>query len=186
MRLLNETQIQIKTKNISTIRRTGQTRLFNAAKKKIGKQAIGNRTGHILHAFTNDWPTKLIKNDVRRYLKKTFFLPLFIKNLLWYLTNRVFSWYLLWLDLTLFDMFISFDWFYLPMIGLQGHKDFCNVTFIEMINHSKWVRIKDLNWIEKQGGKLVVIRNVSSELMLSVWCGLIAMLNVPLLLKRLS
>lgn len=82
MRLLNEAQIQIKTKNISTIRRTGQTRSFNAAKKKIGKQAIGNRTGHILHAFTNDWPTKLIKNDVRRYLKKTFFLPLFIKNLL--------------------------------------------------------------------------------------------------------
>jgi len=59
--------------NMHTIRRTGQTRSFDAAKKRIGKQAGGNRIDQILSPFTNDWTTKINKHDIRTLLKKTFF-----------------------------------------------------------------------------------------------------------------
>jgi len=55
------------SKNTYTIRRTGQTRSFDAAKKRISKLAVGNRIDHILSASTIDRTTKINKHDVRTF-----------------------------------------------------------------------------------------------------------------------
>jgi len=60
------------SKNLYNIRRTGQIRRFDASKKRIDKQTIGNRIDHIVQALTGEWSTILNKHDVRKFLKKTF------------------------------------------------------------------------------------------------------------------
>jgi len=43
------------SKNIYIPKRSGQIRAYNAVRKRIGTQAIGNRTDHILHLFNLHW-----------------------------------------------------------------------------------------------------------------------------------
>jgi len=59
--------------NFYTIRRSNQTRSSDAAKKRIGRQAIGNRTDDIVKLFDTNWTTLTDKHSIRKYLKKIFF-----------------------------------------------------------------------------------------------------------------
>jgi len=59
--------------NLYTVRRPLQTRSYDAAKKKIGRQAIGNRTDDILKLFDTNWTTLMDKHSIRKYLKNVFF-----------------------------------------------------------------------------------------------------------------
>jgi len=59
--------------NLYTVRRPHQTRSYDAAKKRIGRQAIGNRTEDIVKLFDTNWTTLSDKHSIRKYLKKIFF-----------------------------------------------------------------------------------------------------------------
>jgi len=63
------------TKNFYTLRRSGHTRSYGAAKKRFGNQAIGNRTDNILLLFDTIWINLLDKHHIGVYLKKTFITP---------------------------------------------------------------------------------------------------------------
>lgn len=58
--------------NLYQLRRSGQTRSFDASKKRIGKQSLRNRMDHILQSFTGDWHILVDKHEIRKFLKKTF------------------------------------------------------------------------------------------------------------------
>jgi len=59
--------------NMYSLRRSGKLRSFDSARKRIGKQAIGNRTDDIIKIFDKRWTTLLSKDDIRKYLKRFIF-----------------------------------------------------------------------------------------------------------------
>jgi len=56
-----------------SLRRSRKLRSFDSARKRIRKQAIGNRTDNIIKIFDKSWTTLHSKDDVRKYLKRFIF-----------------------------------------------------------------------------------------------------------------
>jgi len=61
---------EMMTMNEYSIRRTGQTHFFDSSKRKIRKQAIGNRIDNVIKRLDNSWKSKTKKDEIRTYLKK--------------------------------------------------------------------------------------------------------------------
>jgi len=57
------------SKNFYTLRRSGHIRSFDAAKERIGKQPIENRTDDILQQLDMNWTNVIDKQSIRIYLK---------------------------------------------------------------------------------------------------------------------
>jgi len=53
--------------------RSGKLRSFDSARKRIGKQAIGNRTDDIIKILDKSWTKLHSKDDIRKYLKRFIF-----------------------------------------------------------------------------------------------------------------
>jgi len=87
------------------------TRSHDATKKRIGTQAIGNRTDDILQLFETNWLNSLDKHHVRIYLKKIFFKSFItqfeiflLKTFDWQIFISIFIWiftFVMWLKLLL-------------------------------------------------------------------------------------
>jgi len=61
------------TTNEYNFKRTGQTRFSDSSRKKIGKQAIGNKIDDTIKLLDNNWKTKKNKDEIKICLKRFVF-----------------------------------------------------------------------------------------------------------------
>jgi len=60
-------------KNQYTRRRSSEILFYDSSRKKVGRQSIKNRMMSIMNTMDQKWTTLQGKNNIRRFLKKTFF-----------------------------------------------------------------------------------------------------------------